>query len=188
MNNPMKIIFGTVSAAFAAVPGLLAVMAGLGVTPGQNKLFGAVSESFGGLALLIMWTNRGKLRGVSLHRLTKWAILFGVGGLACAVVYLIMLQLCVVGCPSWDAVLFPLWLTGKLAAMVAAQGGRSNALCHYGFASVYQEAQNSPVSLAITLMLLLIIYVAVSTCLASAFGVLAVRSAATPPSKHTDQT
>jgi hypothetical protein len=174
----MKLVFGTISAAFGAIPGLLAFMAGLGVPPGENKLFGAVIESLGTLTLLILWGNRGRLKQIPLRALTKQAVVVGIAGLAFAVSYLVIYQICVVTCPLWDTVLFPLWLTGRLAWMVATQGGRSNALCHFA-TSVYQETQNHPISLAVTLTLMIVIYAAVSTCLTVAFGLFAVRAAST---------
>jgi hypothetical protein len=181
VNNALKRAFGAISAAFGAIPGLLALMVGLGVPPDNNGLFGAVIECFGGLTLLILWGNRGKLKQVPLSRLTKRAVILGLVGLLFILIYLVIYPICVVTCPRWDAVLVPLWLSEKLASMVAAQGGRSQALCHYGFTSVYQEAHSNPVSLGITLGLLLVIYVAGSTCLTAAFGLFAVRAASTRP-------
>jgi hypothetical protein len=168
----MTKLFAAISAAFAAIPGLAVLMFGLGAPPRMRSLFGGVIESFGALTLLILFVNKGKLRQKSLRRLTKWAVILGCIGFGCIALFAVLYQICVVYCPTRGTVLFPLWPTGELADMIAKHEGRVQALCDYGPTEITKAMH--PFALGVTIVVLLLAYAAVSTCLAAAFGLLAM--------------
>lgn len=169
----MKKLFATISGAFGAIPGLAVLMYGLGAPPGEWKLFGGVTESFGTLTLIILYVNKGKLGQISLRRLTNWAIALGCISFGGIGLYIALHEICIVHCALWGSVLYPLWLSGELAKVVAEHGGREQALCDYGAIEIVKAM--SPVVRGITIYFLLLVYTAISVCLAAAFGLLAVR-------------
>jgi hypothetical protein len=171
----MKKVFASFSASFAAVPGVTVLVSGLSVPPDSKLLFGGLLEAFGALTLLIVWINRSKIKELNLARLNRLCIA-GVGiSLVCLFAYIAALNFCVVNHPYRGIVYFPLWTSGVAKDMVNTAGSRLASIDWYGLAAVEEAVQQSPVSLAVTTAILILLYQGVVIPLTVAFGALAIR-------------
>lgn len=169
----MKKLFLAASGGFAAIPGLAVILRGIGAPPGYEYLFGGVIEAFGSLSLIILWINRNKLRRLARSRITKAAIKLTVFGFGCLAIYLWLFNWCVVTDPTHGTIYYPLWLSGHVAEVVNAAGGRWRALADYGNYALYKEIRQMPVyALIITTVVLLFVYQTIFTSWTIAFGLL----------------
>lgn len=160
--------------AFSAIPGVAVMFRGIGTPPDSKFLFGGVLEAFGALALLIIWLNRGNLARLSLAQLTRWIITLGFIAFAALLLYLVLHGHCVVTVTGRETVYFPLWTSGKIAAMVERAGSRPAALATYGYTEVENAIELMPgVVRPITTAILLTLYQGVFTPLTLAFGLAA---------------
>jgi hypothetical protein len=171
----VKKVFASFSAAFAAVPGVTVLVSGLSVPPYSKLLFGGLLEAFGALTLLIVWVNKSNIRKLNLAKLNRLCIAEIVISLICLFGYLAALNFCVVSHPYRGTVYFPLWMSGVAKDMVNTAGSRLASIDRYGYAAVEQAVQQSPVTLALTTAILIVLYQGVVVPLTIAFGVLAIR-------------
>jgi hypothetical protein len=168
----VKALFLAASAAFAALPGVAVLVSGLGTPPGSgNKwLFGGVIEAFGALAIIILWLNQNKLRRIAKRRVTRFAILLTAFCFALIVCYVLLFRHTVVEHPRGTAY-YPLWLSGDVSRMVERAGSREAAIERYGIGGVREAIDRmGGFPLALTSVLLLLVYQGIFTSLAVAFG------------------
>lgn len=172
----MKKLFLTASAIFGAIPGIAIIISGLGTPPNYKILFGGVIESFGVLSLLILWLNRKSISRISLKRVTKLAILFGVLSFVSISIYITLFSFCVVSVKDRGEVYYPIYTSGNIAEMIVRTGSRRSALQKYGTDAVTEAIDEMPGNpLAITSVLLLFVYQSIFTLLTLAFGFLGIR-------------
>jgi hypothetical protein len=81
----------------------------------------------------------------------------------------------VVNHPYRGTVYFPLWTSGVAKDMVSTAGGRVASIDRYGLAAVEGAVQQSPISLAPTTAILILLYQGALVPLTMAFGALAIR-------------
>jgi hypothetical protein len=176
----MKKLFLAASGLFAAIPGLVILQTGLGTPPGDNykMLFGGTVEAFGTLILIILWVNRTSIRRMRPRRATKWSIILIVVCFISIASYITLYNQCVIKNKKWHAtVYFPLWLSGEIANDVADKGGRNALVNEYSAVEVMEIIDKMPnigLALAITTVLHLLLYQAIFTSLAAAFGILGI--------------
>src|SRR6266404_3191120 len=70
----MKKLLATASAAFGALPGVSVMLSEIGTPPDYGKLFGAIIQACGVLALVLLYFNRSWLSKFQPSFLTKWSI------------------------------------------------------------------------------------------------------------------
>jgi hypothetical protein len=172
---PVKKVFASFSAAFAAVPGVGVLATGLSVPPDSKLMFGGLLEAFGTLVLLIVWINKAKVKSIDIQKLNRWCIVASAVSLSCLFVYIAAFNFCVVTHPYRGTVYFPLWTSGVARNMVTASGSRLASIDHYGLAAVEQAVQTSPVALAATSAVLILLYQGIMIPLTLLFGALAIR-------------
>lgn len=180
----MRVIFLALSTLFNTIPGIATLVKGLGIPPGYKVAFGAVVQAFGVLSLLALWVNREKIKAMASSKVTTLAIILGIVSLACICCYIWLFGLCVVQ-HDRGAVYFPIWLDGPIAEMVSRSRGRPAAISKYGIDAVCQaieQAGNN--SLALTTVILLIIYQMIFTSLGVSFGLLGFHRLDVTPEKE----
>lgn len=168
----MKVLFLALSAAFAALPGVAVIASGLGTPPGTGYrlLFGGVIEAFGALALLILWVNQNKLRRRSKRKITRAAVIAGLLCLVFIGAYVLVFRRTVVE-HERGTVYYPLWLSGNVERMVERAGSRESAIERYGLGGVKNAIDEmGSLPLALTSLLLLLLYQGIFTSLTVAFG------------------
>jgi len=168
----MKKLFLGASAAFAALPGAAVIISGLGTPPGSGYkwLFGGVIEAFGALALVILSLNQNRLRRVAKRRVTRFAILLAALCFVLIVCYVLLFRLTVVEHERGTAY-YPVWLSGDISRMVERAGSREAAIERYGIGGVRDSIDRmGGLPLALTSVLLLLVYQGIFTSLAVAFG------------------
>jgi len=171
----MKKLFLAASGLFSAIPGLTIIWKGIGTPPGYEFLFGGIIEAFGALALIILLVNKTKLKRLTSRRATKFAIVLGTSCFISLVIYMLLFNLCVVVHPTHGTVYYPIWSGGHLTELIQRTGSRYAALDRYGsypLTKAIQEMPGHPLPLIVTTALLLLVYQAVFTTLATAFGIL----------------
>lgn len=170
----MKKLFLAASALFGAIPGLAIIQSGLGSPPGYHVLFGGVVESFGVLTLILLWVNRAGLQKLKPKRVTRLTITAAVICFVCIGLYIGLYKHCVVTSTVYNAkAYYPLWVTGDIADIVARSGGRSAAIDEYGIGEVAEAINKMPsIVLTVTTIVLLLVYQAVFSTLAIAFGLV----------------
>lgn len=172
----MKKLFLTASAIFGAIPGLAIIISGLGSPPEHKILFGGVIEAFGTLSLLILWLNKQSILRMTIRKVTKLAILFGVFSFISIIIYLTLFSYCVISIKDRDPVYYPIYTSGNIAEMIERAGSRRSAIERYGIDAVREAIDEMPGNpIAITTTLLLFVYQSIFTLLTLAFGFLGIR-------------
>jgi len=160
------------AAVFGAIPGLTVMQSGMGTPPGYKVLFGGTIEAFGTLGLLILWTNRKRIKRLAYRRVTRLSLALASASFGFLVIYLVVFPNCVVSHPRGTAY-YPIWVTGKAADMVSRAGSRTAAIERYGIDAVREAiGQVSGWLVPITTVILLFLYQGVFTTLALCFGLL----------------
>jgi len=172
----MKKALLAAASAFACVPGLAAIISGLGAPPNAGVWFGGIATSMGVLTILLIMLRSADLSRVPTRTVTRWSIiLLGVGVVA-FVAYTLLFDWCVVSHPAYGAVVYPLWTTGDLAKLVTQAGGRWNALDRYGTAGIDAAIQkSSSIIWAFTIGSFIVCYSTLIVCLTAAFALPAAR-------------
>ena len=171
----MKKLFLAASGLFSAVPGLTIIWKGIGTPPGYAVLFGGIIEAFGALSLVILMVNKAKLKRLSSRKATKFAIALSISCFLSLIIYLFLFNLCVVDHPTHGTVYYPVWSSGHLSELIQRTGSRYAALDRYGsypLTKAIQQMPGHPFPLIVTTALLLSVYQAIFTTLATAFGIL----------------
>jgi hypothetical protein len=169
----LKKLFIAASGVFAAVPGVVIFMKGLGTPPEYALIFGGVIEAFGTLAFLILLINKGTIKSFNRGRITKWAIALAIVCFMSLSTYVWLYKLCVIPHAANRYFYFPLRTTGELSRLVSDAGSRPGAIEVYGPATVYEVlGQISSFEFAITTVVLLLVYQTIFTSLTVAFGLL----------------
>lgn len=101
----MKNVFLSFSAAFAAIPGVAVLVSGLSVPPDSKLLFGGLLEAFGALALLMVYTNKSKIKKLDLNRLNRLCAIGVMVSLASLFAYVVTLNICIVKHLSRNSIL-----------------------------------------------------------------------------------
>lgn len=171
----MKKLFLTASGLFSAIPGLTIIWKGIGTPPGYEVLFGGIIEAFGALSLIILMVNKAKLKRLTSYKATKLAIVLSISCFLSLVIYMLLFNFCVVAHPTHGTVYYPMWTGGNLTELIQRTGSRYGALDRYGSYPVtkaIQQMPGHPLPLIVTTALLLLVYQAIFTTLATAFGIL----------------
>jgi|KBSSwiStaDraftv2_1062776.scaffolds.fasta_scaffold307866_2 hypothetical protein len=170
----MKALFVSAAAVFAAVPGLGVIASGLGTPPGTEYrlLFGGVIEGFGALALIILWVNQKKLQRKAKRKITRAAIILGIASFVFISAYVMLFRYTVVTIDKGQAY-YPIWLTGDVQRRVDRAGSRAAAIDRYGPAPVNEDIDKMGTTpLAVTSIILLLLYQGIFTSLTLAFGLV----------------
>jgi len=172
----MKKILLTGSAAFACIPGLAAIISGLGAPPNAGVWFGGVGTMIGVFAILAVTLYSEKLAHVPIRRLSIWSALTLGFAILSLTTYAALFDWCVVNHPAYGTVVYPLWTSNNLAKMIEQAGGRWNALDRYGTYAIDVEIRKSSSAVwALTIGTFVVFYSAWIGLFSAAFALLAVR-------------
>ncbi|MDX6528432.1 MAG: hypothetical protein QOH41_722 [Blastocatellia bacterium] len=168
----MKKLLLTAAGVFGAIPGLTVMQSGMGTPPGYKVLFGGVIEAFGTLGLLILWTNRKRIKRFASRRVTRLSLILASAAFGFLVVYIVVFPNCVVSHPRGTAY-YPIWVTGKAADMVNRAGSRNAAIERYGIDAVREAIdQVSGWLVPVTTVILLFLYQGIFTTLSLCFDLV----------------
>lgn len=179
----MKKMFLAASGLFSAVPGLAILASGVETPPGYRVIFGGIVEAFGVLSLIALSMNESSIRKISTSKAIRLAVGLGISSMICLVGYLTVFQFCVFHHPTHGSAYYPLWTGGHLADLIATAGGRYAALDRYGaypIAKAVSEMPGHPFPLILTTTVLLLLYQAIFTTLATSFALLAFHKGERP--------
>jgi hypothetical protein len=122
-------------------------------------LFGVSLLALASIAIGFAHQNRYNIWLLSTSRLSRTLIVAVGLVVATLVCYLFVYNLSVIEHPLYESkLLFPLWLTGKLAIMVERAGSRYGAVETYGLAAAFDAISESPGGYALALGTLLVLY------------------------------
>jgi hypothetical protein len=171
----VKALFKGLSATLAAIPGLAIIVTGLGTPPGMKALFGGIIEAFGGLTLLLVYTQRKRIDQWSARRIMRVGATLGAVALAALLVYIAAISTAVAGDDQRGKVYVPLIAIGdSLGDLFSVAGGRTAAVDKYGVAAVQEAVNLAPwYALPLTTAALVLLYQMLFASLSAAFGVLA---------------
>src|SRR5262249_18779196 len=160
----MKKFLATASGIFGALPGVSVMLSEIGTPPDYGKLFGAIIQACGVLALVLLYFNRSSLSNFRPSFLTKWSIGLMISAFVFLAVYLLLLEYCVVTVQPYKPVYFPMAESGDLAEMVRTAGSRAAAILRYGRDAVETAIDQMPaVAKTLTTICLLFLYQGVFT-------------------------
>jgi hypothetical protein len=174
----LRSILLAASGLFFSVPGLAAILKGLGAPPGYQAVFGGFVEALGALSMVLLILRRDKLREMALGRATKTSLVLCASSLFSLLVYLFLFNFCIVTHPTHGTVFFPLWTSGHLSEIVSRAGSRYAALDRYGTFPITSAVRNMwgyPLPMVVTVGSLLLSYQAIFTTLAIALAVVGLR-------------
>jgi hypothetical protein len=92
----MKKALLSASAAFACIPGLAAVITGIGAPPHAGVWLGGLGTTFGVLTITVLMANSGRIRQMSLVRVNRYSLVLAVSSIVMLVLYMFVYDLCVV--------------------------------------------------------------------------------------------
>ncbi len=171
----MKNLFLAIAGAMGLIPGVFIVVSGIGVPPDTSRLaFGGIVEALGAISLLVIAVKQDELKRLKDSKIIKWSLLLVLMGSILLFSYLLLYGHCVVRHETKDAtVYFPIWVSGKAAALVTDSNGRYEAVDKHGKAAVNEAIkQMGSVPITITNSIMLFLYQGVFTSLTIAFGLL----------------
>jgi hypothetical protein len=176
----MKTLLQTVAAAFATIPGLAAIIKGVGVPTDWNLevIFGALATLCGSLILLLLYSNRDNLKKLSQRNAARFAVLSLSLGIVALVAYLVLFNFSVVRSGPRNPVFVPLWNSADVNRKIAKHGGRTGALSFFGSAGLETLVDNEPyaaVRLGVTAAVLLVPYLGFVAFFTVAFGLPSFR-------------
>jgi len=136
-----------------------------------------VIEALGVLTLLLLWSNKARLKQWSWGRATRWAVGLVVTSVVLLVAYLALLNACVIMHPLYPnrTFYFPLWLGSQVARMVETAGSRYQTIERYGPDAVQAGLSALTTAQSFTAAILLLVYQAIFTTLTAAFGIIGFR-------------
>src|SRR5437667_7234 len=127
----MGAVLFALAVAFAIVPAGIA-MGGIGVPPQQEILFASTLSILAVIAVGVAYQNRYGIWRQPIAHLSRLFLVAGGVSAGLLIGYLLVYNLCVVQHPTYkDKVVFPLWLSGKIAEMVRIAGSRYGAVDMY---------------------------------------------------------
>lgn len=145
MKALTAVLVGAASA-FAVLPGVAAIAAGIGAPHGEGDFFGAAALVVGTLVLLFGYLGRSRIRGWRTRRV---AVLAGLGLLAALSLFVGYRALLGTSEVVYDdlrtkppetvVIQFPLYASGDLDTMISTAKGRREALDMYGRRVVQEE-------------------------------------------------
>jgi hypothetical protein len=171
----MKNLFLALSGVFGALPGVSIIIGGLFTPPGKKVLFGGVVEALGCLAILILWTNRDRLRKLDRSKATRTAIALGVIFFFFLILYLSLASYCIKTVQDRGTVYYPLWTNAELTQLINKAGGRTAAVENYGIDDIIEKTQKPEINLILTDIIFLFTFQAIFTSITLAFGILGFR-------------
>jgi hypothetical protein len=171
-----KTVFVAAAAAFGLLPGVAVLQNGLGSPPNRQAMFAAIVQTFGALALLLVWLNRTAIKRWPVRKTTPIAIGSAVIAFIAIVIYLLLYGHTVFDLPGRTAVMMPLWSSGDLAEMINRSGSRQAAVSTYGADAIVDAVgRMGAFALSLTVVVLLLVYQTIFTALAAAFAIVAAR-------------
>jgi hypothetical protein len=172
----MRKLFLAVSGLFSLIPGIAVMIKVLGSPPDHNISFGAVIEVFGTLSLLVLFMNKPRIVDSPVVKITRWVILLAALSIITLVIYIALFNFCVVSVKDRGTVYYPVYTSGNVAIMIERAGSRSAAIERYGIDAVTEAVNEMPgIPIALTTILLLLVYLLIFTPLVLAFGFLGIR-------------
>jgi hypothetical protein len=168
----MKKLFSAISGLFALIPGFAVMFKGLATPQDYNYLFGGLIEAFGSLALLLLWMNRTKIKNIEPKKIIKTSIILAIGGFFSIFIYYSLFSFCVFGNNTKVPIVIPIWTSGKLNEVIVDAGGRQQAVLEHQTGGLEPLVNEQPVSLSITIAVMLFFYQLIFTSLAIAFGLV----------------
>ena len=155
----MGVILLVTASLVALVPAAAALIGNVGVAPQQGLLFGVCELTLAGICAALVYQNRYTLWMMPSARLIRLLVQAGAFAAGCLIAYLFLYNLLVIEHPLYQSkLLFPLWPTGKLAAMIEAASSRYGAVEMYGLAAVFDAISEAPAGYALALGTLLVLY------------------------------
>ena len=184
-----KAILLAASGLFAVIPGLTSLLSGIGTPPGEKDLFGGLSMAVGVSVLLLFFINRQKIKNVPYRRFNYIAIALIAGAVICTLIYKPVLDYCSIsyiekvkeGGSTMEMAtdfFFPIITDGQLQFMITKAGSRVEAANRFGPDAVSNalDKDNNPLYVALSRVLLVILYCFLSAALTSAFCLLSFRA------------
>src|SRR5690606_28095179 len=130
--------------AFGLLPGFAILITNLGVPPDASKLlFAGIIEAIGVFTLLILWTNRNKIKKIPAQKITKYALLACGLFLISLFLYLFLYGQYVIQVPHSRSLLFPLWPQDELREGLITHGSKLELIHNWGVDDVYKVIQSS---------------------------------------------
>lgn len=171
-------LYKATSVVFGLLPGITILITNLGVPPETSKLlFAGTIEAIGVLTLLILWTNKEKIRAIPNPKVTQIVIASAGMFLIALFLYLFLFGRYVVQVPHSDPLLFPMWPQGELIEGLNNYGSKYELIQNWGRDDVYRVIQSSSsVALQLTSLVFLFIFLIVFVSLTLAFGVLGIKN------------
>jgi hypothetical protein len=155
----MGALLFAVAVALAIVPAGIA-MGGIGVPPQQRILFASTQLILAAIAIGVAYQNRYRIWMQPIARLSRMFLTAGGASVGLLIGYLLVYNQCIVEHPLYEnKILFPLWLSGKVAEMVRTAGSRYGAVDMYGLAAVFDAISEMPGAVyALTVVAMLALY------------------------------
>jgi hypothetical protein len=136
-------------------------LGGIGVPPQQGILFASTQLILSAIAVGVAYENRYRIWMQPIARLSRKFLVVGGASAGLLIGYLLVYNQYVVEHPLYkNKLLFPLWLSGKVADMVQKAGSRYGAVDMYGLAAVFDAISERPSVYALTLTVMLVLYAA----------------------------
>lgn len=171
----MKTLLQAAAGVFATIPGLAAIIKGVGAPTDWNLavIFGALSTLCGSLILLLLYSNRDSLTKLSQRSATRLTVLSVGLGIVSLVAYLVLFNVSVVRSGPRNPVFVPFINSAEVDRKIAEHGGRVGALSFFGSGGLETLVDNEPyagVRLGATAAVLLVPYLGFVAFFTVAFG------------------
>jgi hypothetical protein len=170
----MRKILHAATAVFILIPGLVIILTGLGTPPTYKILFGGIVEAIGVLVLLLLWTNRERIRRMEKPKITNLSKNCAILFIVALILYIIIYDYCVINVEDRATVYFPLWSTGELADLIERAGSRYEAVIKYGKDAIIKATQSMSLVMSITTIVMLLVYQTIFTSIVIAFGLMII--------------
>jgi hypothetical protein len=173
----------------ALLPGLVCLAGLIFDVPGQNRIIGCSSLVGSILALSLLLQYRYSLAAGSRKRRNCIVLICIAAFLIFGPAFLFLEERCVVEHPGFrETLVFPIWSTGKLEAMIERAGSRYQAVDRYGPAAVYDAMSSMPAWIfAVTRLAFAATFATSTIGLALTLGLLALRGEVITPFRGSDQ-
>lgn len=172
----MKTFFLAVSAAFAALPGISSMIYAFGVPDSESKLlFGAIVEVFGCLSLAYILINRKKILSYPDKKVNRIFIIFSVSGLILVFTYLFLFKNYTFEFDN-ETIIKPFYYNSDIINEINSNGSFENFVDELGFDSAKNKLmEKENLSITITYLIFLLIYLTIFVFLTVCFGILGIR-------------
>ena len=172
----MKNFFLAISSIFAALPGIGSMIYAIGVPESKSKiLFGAIVQVFGCLSLVYLWFNRNNIFSYPHNKVNKVFIIFFISSLILVFIYLFLFKSNTFEFDN-ETIIKPLYYNSEIINEINSNGSFEKFVDELGFDKVNNKLQEKEnLSITITYIIFLLIYLTIFVLLTLCFGILGIR-------------